>query len=208
MRATSDSILRRTIAALVFAAAISLGGCSWDPPPPPELTPQIAIAQIFDRWAREELSHFKVTFHSDTLIGCGVEKAIWKLVEVTDANGQAWSTNYRLTTRGQQILSAIDLNESGRGHGITLKGPYRIEINSIAGGGGPNLKRVGFHWSIDWDQAAPEIRACFPRFELTGSEVAQFELVDPRTWRFASYADPNSALPAQGAAGSVLDKAH
>lgn len=207
MRAIAESNLRSGIAVLVLAAAFTMAGCSSDPPPPPELTPQAVVSQIFDRWSREELSHFKVTFHSDTLIGCGVDNGLWKLAEVTDASGHAWTTNYQLTDKGHQALSAIDLKESGRGHEITLKGPYHLEINSIADGAQPNLKRVGFHWSIDWDRALPEMKTCFPRFELAGAQMALFQLADPPAWVFASYINPDDPA-AQQSAGSVLDKLH
>ena len=103
------------------------------------------------------MNHFKVTFHSDDLVECGVKSDLWKLVEVTDRNGNAWSTTYRLTEKGSQIVTAIGLKESGRGHEILLKGPYRIEINGITDGSQPNTKNVAFRWDIDWDKAPPKI---------------------------------------------------
>jgi len=206
MSRIADSTCRNLLAVIVTAAACATLGCSSDPPPPPDLTPPAAISQIFARWSNEELSHFKITFHSDTLIDCGVNNGIWKLVEVRDSSGQAWSTAYQLTERGKQMLSAIDLKESGRGHEITLRGPYRLEITSISDGPQPTNKRVGLRWSIDWDAASPELKACMPRFELAGSEVALFELND-QNWRFASYASPGDAAAAPGG-GSVLDKLH
>ncbi len=196
--------LRQHAAVLLVTACLLLTGCSSDPPPPPELTPQAAISQIFERWSREELSHFTVTFHSDTLIGCGVDNGLWKLNEMTDSSGQAWSTSYQLTDKGKQILSSINLKESGRGHEVTLKGPYRIEINGLSEPA-PNIKRVAFHWFIDWDHAAPEMKACFPKFELTGAQTAQFDLSDPVTWHFASYVSPEDLAAPQNT-GSALDK--
>jgi len=196
----------KMLAIPVIAIACWTAGCSSDPPPPPELTPGGAGGAIMQRWGNEELNHFRVTFHSDTLIECGVNHGLWKLVEATDKSGQSWSTLYQLTDKGKQMLSAIDLKESGRGHELTLKGPYRIDITSIADGG-PVNRRVGLHWEIDWDKASEDVKACLPRFELAGTEVANFELVNGQEWRFASYLSP-ADVQAQQAAGSVLDKLH
>src|SRR5437868_14809227 len=101
------------IAAVAMAASCLLSGCASDPPPPPVLTPSQAAARISERWARDELNHFRVALHSDTLIGCGVYNGLWKLSEVTDEKGYAWSTLYRLTDKGKQAVSAISLQESG-----------------------------------------------------------------------------------------------
>ena len=132
------------------------------------------------------MNHFKVTFHSDNLVECGVKNDLWKLVEVTDRNGNAWTTVYRLTDKGNKIVTAISLKESGRGHEILLKGPYRIEITSITDGSQPGTKNVAFRWDIDWDKASGDMKACIPRFELSGNEVASFQL-DNNSWRFVSY---------------------
>src|ERR1017187_1339410 len=72
--------------------------------------------------SQEHMNHFKVTFHSDDLVECGVKSDLWKLVEVTDRNGNAWTTTYRLTEKGTKIVTAISLKESGRGHEIPAEG--------------------------------------------------------------------------------------
>jgi len=178
-------------------------GCSSDPPPPPDLTPALARDLISQKWAQEELNHYRVTFHSDTLIECGVKNGLWKLEEIKDASGNAWSAAYRLTEKGSKIVHSIDLRESGRGHQIVLRGPYQAAITSIADGTQPANKRVGFKWNIDWDKAQADLKACLPRFELTGNELAQFELADATTWRFSSYLNPADAPP-PASGGSVL----
>ena len=198
--------VRSILAIAGIALAGWMSGCSSDPPPPPELTPAFASSAILQRWAAEELNHFRVTFHSDTLVECGVNHGLWKLAEVTDSSGQAWSTAYQLTDKGKQLLTAIDLKESGRGHEITLKGPYRLEITSIADGG-PNNRRVGLRWAIDWDKASADLKACMPQFELAGNELASFELANGQDWRFASFMTA-ADIQAQQGAGSVLDKLH
>ena len=135
------------------------------------------------------MNHFKVTFHSDDLVECGVKNNLWKLVEVTDHDGNAWSTTYQLTDKGSQIVTAISLQESGRGHQILLKGPYRIEVNGITDGSQPGTKQVAFRWDIDWDKAPEALKTCIPRFELSGTETALFQL-DGMNWRFVSYLNP------------------
>jgi hypothetical protein len=206
MEVTVRPNLRSLLALIVLALACLTPGCSSDPPPPPDLTPPLARDIISRKWAQEELNHFRVTFHSDRLIECGVENDLWKLAEIKDSNGNAWSTAYRLTEKGTRVVHSIDLKESGRGHEIVLRGPYQTEITSITDGAQPTNKRVGFRWQIDWDKASDDLKACLPRFELSGSELALFELND-NNWRFASYLNPADAPPAQ-AAGSVMDKLH
>jgi hypothetical protein len=169
-------------------------GCGSDPPPPPDLIPQEAGAQISDKWSHEEMNHFKVTFHSDDLVECGVKNDLWKLVEVTDRNGNAWSTTYRLTEKGNKIVTSINLKESGRGHEVLLRGPYRVEVTSITDGAQPGTKNVGFRWDIDWDKASADLKACMPRFELSGNEVALFQL-DNNAWKFVSYLNPEDIQP-------------
>ncbi|MGA2132634.1 MAG: hypothetical protein ABSH50_10100 [Bryobacteraceae bacterium] len=181
--------MRTASAILLAGAACALMGCASDPPPPPDLTAQAAAAALSQSWAREEMNHFKVTLHSDDLIECGVKSDLWKLVEVTDKNGNSWSTTYRLTERGSKMVTAIDLKESGRGHEILLKGPYRVEISGITDGGQPGSKNVAFRWDIDWDKAPDDLKACVPRFELSGNQVALFQL-DNNNWKFVSYLNP------------------
>ncbi len=164
----------------------------------------MAASQILHKWSREELNHFRITFHSDTLVECGVKNDLWKLVEVTDGKGYAWTTIYQLTDRGNRIVSSINLKETGRGHEILLKGPYRVEINGITDGSQPDSKRVAFRWDIDWDRAPEDLKTCIPRFELSGNDIAVFELRD-RNWTFTSYANPEDVPPAPGDV-PVLDK--
>jgi hypothetical protein len=189
-----DFSLRNGIAALLLAAAGAMVGCGSDPPPPPDLTPPAAAAAISQKWSQEQMNHFKVTFHSDDLVECGVKNDLWNLVEVTDHNGNAWSTTYRLTEKGSKIVTAIDLKESGRGHEILLKGPYRIEINGITDGDQPGTKNVAFRWDIDWDKAPGDMKACMPRFEMSGTQVARFQL-DGNDWVFLSYLNPEDIPP-------------
>jgi hypothetical protein len=203
---------RNGMAVLLVAAIGALVGCGADPPPPPDLTPDAAAAAITHLWSKEHMNHFKVTFHSDDLVECGVKNDLWKLVEVTDRNGNAWTTAYRLTEKGNKIVTAISLKESGRGHEILLKGPYRIEVTGITDGSQPGLKNVAFRWDIDWDRASEDLKACMPRFELSGKEVALFQL-DNNNWRFVEYLNPeeipdqppgDGAPAATPAAGSPL----
>jgi YD repeat-containing protein len=188
--------LRGAGTVLLAASLGALVGCGSDGPPPPDLAPQAAAEAIVQQWSQEQMNHFKVTFHSDNLVECGVRNDLWKLVEVTDRNGNAWTTTYRLTDKGSKIVTAIGLKESGRGHEILLKGPYRIEVNGITDGTQPNTKNVAFRWDIDWDKAPEDLKACLPRFELSGNEVALFQL-DNNGWRFTSYlnAEEIQALP-------------
>lgn len=194
------------IIVIILAAAYITPGCSSDPPPPPDLTPALAYQLILQRWAQDELAHFRVVFHSDTLIECGVNNDLWKLGEIKDRNGIAWTTAYQLTERGKKVISSIDLKESGRGHEVVLKGPYLLEIGSIGDGNAPTNRKVGIRWRIDWDKAPQDLKVCLPRFELAGSEVGSFELA-VRDWRFASYLSPGEVAATQSS-GSVLDKLH
>lgn len=191
------SIFRHGTAVLLAAAVGALAGCGSDPPPRPELTAQAAAAAIVQLWSQGEMNHFKVTFHSDSVIQCGVHNDLWKLAEVTDRAGTAWSAAYRLTGKGSQIVTAIDLKDSGRGHQILLKGPYRIAVDGITDGSQPNSKNVAFRWDIDWDKASDALKACVPRFEMSGNEVAVFQL-DNNAWRFVSYLNPDE-IPASAA---------
>ncbi|HLY19722.1 MAG TPA: hypothetical protein VKR61_20995 [Bryobacteraceae bacterium] len=189
---------------LLLTAAGAMIGCGSDPPPPPDLTPPAAAAAISQKWAQEQMNHFKVTFHSDDLVECGVKNDLWKLVEVTDRNGNAWSTAYRLTDKGNKIVTAISLKESGRGHEILLKGPYRIEINGITDGAQPYTKNVAFRWDIDWDKSPVDLKACLPRFELSGNSVALFQLDQSGTfWNFISYLNPEDIPPPQDSAPAM-----
>ena len=179
--------VRNTMAAIVLALNLAATACSNDPPPPPELIPPAAAAGILQRWSAEELNHFTVVFHSDTLIDCGVKNDLWKLTEMTDKTGYAWGTVYQLKDKGKKMLSAIDLKESGKGHSITLRGPYRFAITNITDPGVPTTRRVAFHWEIDWERTPEEMKACLPQFELSGNQVAKFDLAPDQTWKLTSY---------------------
>jgi hypothetical protein len=186
MSGIGSSSSRNGLAVLLVAAAAALAGCGSDPPPPPDLVPEAAAAAISQLWSQEQMNHFKVTFHSDDLVECGVKNDFWKLVEVTDKAGNAWSTTYRLTDKGSKMVTAISLQESGRGHEILLKGPYLIEVTGITDGSQPGTKAVAFRWEIDWDKASSDLKTCLPRFELSGNQVALFQL-DNNGWKFNSY---------------------
>lgn len=199
---------RIILTVLVTVLSWAMVGCASDPPPPPELTPELAGSAISDKWSHEELNHFRVVFHSDTLIECGVKNDLWKLTEVTDRAGNSWTSTYQLTERGKNVLTEIDLKESGRGHQLVLKGPYRPEITSVVEGNTPNTRKVGFRWDIDWDKAPADLKACLPRFELTGNEGALFALNEQnQSWSLVSLLRADE-VGAPAAAGSVLDKLH
>jgi len=203
MAGTGGLCFRCGMAALLAAAAGGLAACRSDPPPPADLVPQTAAAAIMGLWSQEQMNHFKVTFHSDSLIECGVKNDLWKLEEVTDRNGNAWSTTYRLTDKGSRMLTAIDLQESGRGHQILLKGPYRIEVTGITNGSQPDTRNVAFRWDIDWDKASGDLKACLPRFELSGNQVALFRL-ENNQWTFVSYLNSDDTQPPDAAAGTPV----
>jgi hypothetical protein len=205
MRGTTESKRRGGMTVIIIAAVSVLAACSSDPPPPPELTPAMASSLLSQKWAQEEMNHFRVTFHSEELIECGVKNDLWKLVEITDSSGHAWSTAYRLTEKGSKVLSSIDLKESGRGHEIVLRGPYRSTISGIGDGSQPGAKKVGLRWEVDWDKAPADLKTCLPRFELSGNKVALFAL-NGLNWTFVSYLEGEDAAMPQGNAGSVLDK--
>lgn len=199
----AHSHLKNIIAVIAMAAGGTTVGCSSDPQPA-ELTPILASSLISQRWSREELNHFTVTFHSDTLIGCGVQNDLWKMVETVD-RGFTRNT-YQLTDKGNKELFAIDLKESGKSHEITLRGPYHFEVTNIAPGGQPELRQVEIHWEIDWDKAPAELKACVPKFEMSGAQVALFKLFGLE-WRFLSYLKPEDVIaPPQDAAPPSLDK--
>lgn len=171
---------------VIVAAGIGwMTGCGTHALPTPELTPQAAAAAIHQKWAQGEMNHFKVTFHSDSLIECGVQAGLWKLTDVPDAHGNTWGPRYRLTEKGSGIMTTINLKESGKGHQIMLNGPYRLEIRGITAGSAPNTRDVAFRWDIDWDKASEDLKACLPRFELSGNAVAVFQREDGG-WQFVS----------------------
>jgi hypothetical protein len=182
-------------AAIVIAASALTLGCSSEARPV-DLTPIAASALISQRWSQDELDHFKVIFHSDTVVECGVTNDLWKLTETTDRGYTR--TAYQLTEKGNKALFAIDLSDSGKGHAITLRGPYHFEVTNITPGSQPDSRYVFIHWGIDWDKAAPDLKACVPKFELSGSEIALFQ-IDGRDWRFVSYLSPEDAAAVQSA---------
>src|SRR6266850_1483591 len=172
MRAIVDFSLRDLVAvAVIMAASFMMLGCSSEARPV-DLTPMGASAIISQNWSQDLLNHFRIVFHSDTLIACGVQNDIWKLSETIDRGYKR--TSYQLTEKGSKILFAIDLKESGKGHEITLRGPYRFEILGINPGVQPDSRNVELRWSVDWEKAPAELKACVPKFELAGHEVAIF----------------------------------
>jgi hypothetical protein len=198
MRGIANSNLRDVIAVVVMAASCTALGCSSNAQPA-DLTAPAASALISQKWSGDELNHFSVILHSDTLIECGVKNDLWKLVETVD-RGYTRRV-YQLTEKGNKVVFAVDLKESGKGHEITLRGPYRFEIASITPGSQPDARVVDFRWDIDWGKAPADLKACLPKFELTGHEVALFKLSGP-DWKFASYLKPED-VPAQPAGAGV-----
>jgi hypothetical protein len=167
-------------------------GCSSEARPA-DLTAIGAGAIISQNWSQNVLNHFPIVFHSDTLIECGVKNDLWKLAETIDRGYKR--TSYQLTEKGSKVLFAIDLKESGKGHEITLRGPYRFEIVGVTPGTQPDSRNVELRWEVDWDKAPAELKACVPKFELSGHEVALFSQYD-NGWKFVSYLKPADAAPA------------
>ncbi len=196
------SRFRNVIALIAFAGACMTVACSSEPQPA-ELTPPAATALVAQKWSRDELNHFTVTFHSDTLIGCGVQNDLWKLVETVDRGFTR--TAYQLTDRGNKELFAIDLKESGKSHQMTLRGPYRFEVTNITPGSQPDIRQVEIHWEIDWDKAPAGLKACVPKFELAGTQVARFKLFGLE-WQFLSYIKPEDVTAPPADAAPSLDK--
>ncbi|MHB8524516.1 MAG: hypothetical protein ACYDH9_27695, partial [Limisphaerales bacterium] len=124
MRKISYSHLRNVIGVVAMAAGCMAVGCSSEPQTT-DLTSIGATTLISQRWSRDEMNHFQVSFSSDTLIECGVQNDLWKLAETVDRGFTR--TAFQLTERGRKALFAIDLKESGKLHEITLRGPYRFE---------------------------------------------------------------------------------
>jgi hypothetical protein len=190
MRKVADLYLRNAAVVLTMATICIGVGCSSDPdspPPPAALTPVMASTLISQKWAQGELNHITVTFHSDTLIGCGTQNDLWKHVE-TPHLGFTIST-YQLTDAGRKALFAIDLKESGKFHEVILQGPYLNEVTGITPGSQPDVRQVTIRWEIDWNKAPAGLKACLPRFELSGSQVALFKLVG-QEWSFLSFLKP------------------
>ena len=188
----------RASVVLAIAVVCLAAGCSSEPDPPPQpedLSPAAASTLISQKWSQGELNHFTVTFHSDTLIGCGIQNDLWKHIE-TPHLGVTIST-YELTEAGKKALFAIDLKESGKFHEIILQGPYLVEVNSITPGSQPDMRQVAIRWDIDWDKAPTGLKACLPRFELSGTQVALFKLSGLQ-WSFLSFVKPGDVTtPAQ-----------
>lgn len=202
IRKMADSHLRSVIAVISMVAGCMAVGCSSEPKPA-ELTTAGASTLISQRWSRDEMNHFKVSFNSDTVVGCGVQNDLWKPVETVD-RGFTRST-YQLTERGSKALFAIDLKESGKLHEITLRGPYRFEVTGITPGSQPDIRQVEIHWELDWAKAPTEVKACVPKFELSGSQVALFKLFGLE-WRFLSYIKPEDVVAPPEGTAIPLDK--
>jgi hypothetical protein len=84
MRAIADCRLRDRIAlTVIMAAAFMMLGCSSEARPA-DLTAMGASAIISQNWSQDLLNHFRIVFHSDTLIECGVKNDLWKLSESID----------------------------------------------------------------------------------------------------------------------------
>ncbi|SPF51030.1 exported hypothetical protein [Candidatus Sulfopaludibacter sp. SbA4] len=195
MRKVADPYLRKAAVVLAMAAVGMAVGCSSDPDPPPppqpdDLSPIGASTLISQKWSHDELNHFTVTFHSDTLIGCGIQNDLWKHVE-TPWLGNTIST-HALTEAGRKALFAIDLKESGKFHEVILQGPYLLEVTGITPGSEPDTRQAAIRWEIDWNKAPAGLKACLPRFELSGSQVALFKLVG-QEWSFLSFLKPADA---------------
>jgi len=186
MRAIADCSLTNLAAVGVIAAGCMTLGCSSEAHTA-DLTAVAAGAIIEQNWSQNILNHFRVVFHSDTLVECGVKNDLWKLTETTDRGYTR--TSYQLTEKGSKALFSIDLKESGKGHEMTLRGPYRFEIVGITPGTQPDSRNVDLRWSVDWEKAPAELRACVPKFELSGREVAVFKQFD-HDWKFLSYLSP------------------
>ena len=193
----AETYSRRAAVIFAMAAVCMAVGCSSDPEPE-DLSPVGASALISQKWSNDELNHFTVTFHSDTLIGCGIQNDLWKRVEIPH-QGFTIST-YQLTEAGHKALFAIDLKESGRYHEVVLQGPYLLEVTGITPGSQPDMRQVAIRWEIDWNKAPAGLKACLPRFELSGSQVALFKL-SGQEWRFLSFVKPtDETAPPQAAA--------
>jgi hypothetical protein len=192
-RKVADPYLRKAAVVLAMAALCTAVGCSSEPDPPPEpedLSPSVASALILQKWSHDELNHFTVTFHSDTLIACGIQNDLWKRVE-TPYRGFTIST-YQLTETGRKALFAIDLKEAGKFHEVILQGPYLVEVTGIAPGSQPDMRQAAIRWDIDWNKAPAGLKACLPRYELSGSQVALFKL-SGQQWTFLSFLNPADA---------------
>ena len=192
MRSIADCSLKDLVAVVVMVtASLTTLGCSSEARPV-DLTAAGASAIISQSWSQDLMNHFHIDFHSDTLIECGVQNDIWKLSETMDRGYKR--TSYQLTEKGSKVLFAIDLKESGKGHEITLRGPYRLEIIGINPGTQPDMRNVELRWSVDWEKAPTELKACIPKFELTGHEVAIFSQYE-NGWRLLSYVKPDDPVP-------------
>ena len=192
MRAIADFSLRDLVAvAVIMVASGMMLGCSSEARPA-DLTAAGASAIISQNWSQDLMNHFHIDFHSDTLIECGVQNDLWKLSETIDRGYKR--TSYQLTEKGNKVLFAIDLKESGKGHEITLRGPYHLEIIGINPGTQPDIRNVELRWSVDWDKAPAELKACVPKFELAGHEVAIFSQYE-NGWKLVSYLKPDDPVP-------------
>ncbi|HJZ95304.1 MAG TPA: hypothetical protein VKE70_02300 [Candidatus Solibacter sp.] len=201
-RKVTDLYLRKAAVVFAMAAVCMAVGCSADPPPPEDLSSIAASTLISQKWAQNELNHFTVTFHSDTLIGCGVQNDLWKRVE-TPYQGVTIST-YQLTETGRKAIFAIDLKESGKSHEVILQGPYLNEVTGITPGSQPDTRQVAIRWDIDWNKAPAALKACLPRSELSGSQVALFKLTG-QEWSFLSFLKPEEVTtPPQATSGGGI----
>lgn len=193
MRKAANPEPRKAAALLAVAAVCITAGCSSAPDPPPqpeELSPSVASALILQKWSNNELNHFTVTFHSDTLIDCGIQNDLWKRVERPYRGFQV--VTYELTDAGRKALFAIDLKDSGKLHEVILQGPYAVEVTGITPGSDPDTRQAAIRWDLDWEKAPAGLKACFPRVELSGSQTALFKISGPQ-WSFLSFLTPTTA---------------
>jgi len=202
----ADLYLRKAAGAVAMATVCIAVGCSSDPDPPPQpadLSPIGASTLISQKWSQGELNHFTVTFHSDALIGCGIQNDLWKHVETPHLGFTI--TTYQLTEAGRKALYAIDLKESGKFHEVILQGPYLNEVTGITPGSQPDMRQVAIHWEMDWNKAPAGLKACLPRFELSGSEVALFKLVG-QEWSLLSFLKPGDVIAPPPTTPAAADK--
>lgn len=201
--------LRKASVVLAIAAVCLAAGCSSAPdaPPQPEdLSLAVASTLISQKWSQGELNHFTVTFHSDTLIGCGTQNDLWKHVEIP--HGGVMVSTYELTEGGKKALFAIDLKESGKFHEITLQGPYIVEVTGITPASQPDMRQAAIRWEIDWDKAPAGLKTCIPRFELSGTQVALFKISGAQ-WTFVSFIKSGDVTtPAQATDSAVPSLVH
>ncbi len=61
------------------------------------------------------------------------------------------------------------------------------------------MRQVAIRWELDWNKAPAGLKACLPRFELSGSQVALFKL-SGQEWKVLSFLKPADVTPPPQAA--------